>query len=703
MKKISCFIFYLIVGQSVFSQQATQHHDHHGNVPCRTDEAMEELRNDPATKALIDAAKIQLEQYTQFYLENEYDPNARQSAYIIPVVFHVLHTGGPENISDAQIYDAMARINEDFNKQNNNWMNVNPAFLDIVADVEVEFILAKKKPNGECFKGITRTFTTAAYGSGSDQHQAVLNTHGNFQGNRYMNIFVVPFANGAAGYTNYPWSTNMSAGIYILHNYVGRIGTSSNFASTALSHEIGHWFNLPHLWGNSNNPGLASNCDMDDNVGDTPNTIGWTSCNVNGVSCGSLDNVENFMEYSYCSKMFTNGQKARMYAALNSTLGGRNNLHTNGNLSFTGVNDPLVFCRADFSSNIVETCPGATVQFTDESVHTANEWNWAFPGGTPSSSTEQNPVVFYDSPGSYSVTLTAGDGISSNTKTISNFISALPTYNTLPFAEGFETFTNINNTNQRWSIVNLNNDNTWQITTDAAFTGGKSVKLANLNQNTGSLDQLILQPLNLSNLEENETITLSFRTSFKRRLNSNNDVLRIKASSNCGDLWSTRRTLSAGNLAVGANQNTAWTPSTQDDWKTWHVTNMGSSYFVESMRLMFEFTAGGGNNLFIDDINLYKGNNDPLGISENMPAVSQVILYPNPAESEMTLELTLEQDAPMQVSIVDLAGKTIQDYALFGQAGLNAILFDIRDLSKGMYMVRVWSNNGEIVKQFVKK
>jgi PKD repeat protein len=703
MKKISYLFLSFLLGQSISAQHIPKHHDHHGNVPCHTEEAMDELRSDPLTKALIDAAKIQLEQFTQYYLENEYDPTARQSAYVIPVVFHVLHTGGPENISDAQIYDAMARINEDFNKQNNNWMNVNSAFLGIVADVEVEFILAKKKPNGECFKGITRTFTTAAYGSGSEQHQAVLNTHGNFQGNRYLNIFVVPYANGAAGYTNYPWSTNMSAGIYILHNYVGRIGTSSNSVSTALSHEIGHWFNLPHTWGNSNNPGLATNCNSDDNVADTPNTIGWTSCNLNGESCGSLDNVENFMEYSYCSKMFTNGQKARMHAALNSTVGGRNNLHTNGNLNFTGVYEPLVFCRADFSSSRTETCPGASIQFTDESVHTASQWSWSFPGGTPSSSTEQNPVVFYDTPGAYSVTLTAGDGTNSNTKTNSNFISVVPSYTTLPFAEGFEAFTNINNTNQRWSVVNLNDDNAWQITTGTAFTGSKSVTLSNINQNTGSIDRLISQPFDLSDLAEDETITLSFRISFKRRMTANTDALRVKASTNCGDTWSTRRTLSAGNLQVGDIQSTAWIPSTQDDWKTWHVTNMGSNYFVENLRLMFEFTAGGGNNIYLDDINLYLGSNDPLGLSENIAAVSNVVLYPNPAESEMTLELNLEQDAQMQVSIVDLAGKTVQNYALFGQAGVNAILFDVKDLSQGMYMVRVLSQNGEIVKPFVKK
>src|SRR5690606_1418800 len=122
-------------------------------------------------------------------------------------------------------------------------------FLGRVADIEVQFELAKKKPDGSCFKGITRTFTQTSFtGSGTQQRQAVQNEHGNFAGNRYMNIFVVADAGGAAGYTTYPnFNTSMANGIWILHNYVGRIGTSNNTFSTALSHEVGHWLNLPHL------------------------------------------------------------------------------------------------------------------------------------------------------------------------------------------------------------------------------------------------------------------------------------------------------------------------------------------------------------------------------------------------------------------------------------------------------------------------
>jgi len=702
MKKILLLFSSFVVFVSI-AQKHDHFHDANGNLPCYTDHATEELRMDSVMRAAYDAQRAELEAFTQYFLENVYDPNSREALYEIPIVFHVLHTGGSENISDEQIYDAVARINEDFNKQNNNWMNVNAAFLGIVADVEVEFRLALKKPNGECFKGITRTNSTAAFGTGAQQVQAVQQAHGTFGGNQYLNIFVVPFANGAAGYTNYPAFTGMSAGIYILHNYVGRIGTSSNYASTALSHEIGHWFNLPHLWGNSNEPNQASNCNIDDGVADTPNSIGWTSCSLNGVSCGSLDNVENFMEYSYCSKMFTNGQRARMHAALNSSVGGRNNLHTNNNLNARGVNDPLVFCRADFRSNTREVCPGTSVQFIDETVHTASQWSWSFPGGTPATSNEQNPSVTYSSPGQYTVTLVSGDGNTTNTKTINNYIKVVPQEIVLPFLEGFENYANLPASNI-WSEVNYGNNNGWQLFTGAGFTGDKCVRIVNLNQPVDGIDDLVSQSFDLSQFEEDDVVTMTFRTSFKRRSTSNSDRLRVFASTDCGLSWATRRTLSALNLSVGDAQTTNWVPASQADWKTWHVTNINTNYFEPSVRFKFEYTGGGGNNIYLDDINLYEGTNDPLSIeSFDQMQVTDVALYPNPAESEVALELTLAEAMDIQVRIVDLSGKEIQSYVIQGQMGENVVLFDTSSLSQGMYMVQIVGAGGAVVRPFVKK
>ena len=158
--------------------------------------------------------------------------------------------------------------------------------------------------------------------SGHPIVEAVEAAHGNWPQNKYMNVFVCIDPDGAAGYTLNPsgWLpvTGMYGSIYIRHTYFGSIGTGNYALARAFSHEVGHWLNLSHPWGPNNNPGNAASCGDDDGVTDTPNTIGWTSCNLSGTTCSSLDNVQNFMEYSYCSRMFTAGQAARMNTALQS-------------------------------------------------------------------------------------------------------------------------------------------------------------------------------------------------------------------------------------------------------------------------------------------------------------------------------------------------------------------------------------------------
>jgi hypothetical protein len=154
--------------------------------------------------------------------------------YTIPVVFHVMHFGGIENISDEQILNALAILNRDYRKQNADTANVHPDFQGMPADIEIEFKLATIAPNGQCFSGITRTFSPMSYqgDDGDAQVDAIIagnNVYnGTWAGNKYLNIFVCGEIGGAAGYTYKPstWgATSMKNGIWILHDYVGAIGT----------------------------------------------------------------------------------------------------------------------------------------------------------------------------------------------------------------------------------------------------------------------------------------------------------------------------------------------------------------------------------------------------------------------------------------------------------------------------------------------
>jgi hypothetical protein len=267
-------------------------------------------------------------------------------SYIIPVVFHVLHQGGTENISDAQILDAMRILNEDYNKQNADTIDVIPYYQNNIADMQVEFRLANLDPDGNATNGIDRIYTSLT-NAGSDS--AKINQ---WNPSRYLNIWVVKNIDmGAAGYSNYPWSVPDTFpnhdGVMLISNYVGSNGTSNIYNSRTITHLVGHCLCLMHLFGDTN----PSSCNEGDSVADTPpamfnapihNCIPDTPYCVTGVP----PNFQNFMG-GICSCMFTNGQKARVHNCLESAVAHRDSLWALPNLVATGVISGIEATRYD--------------------------------------------------------------------------------------------------------------------------------------------------------------------------------------------------------------------------------------------------------------------------------------------------------------------------------------------------------------------
>ena len=665
--------------------------------PCATTEKQNEFFESLTPQQQTDflQQKEAYEQEIQTYIANhpEAATNSHQRAiqYTIPVVIHIIHAGGPENISNEQVEDAIQIINDDYQKQNSDANDVVSAFQSIVADVEVEFKLAKRDPQGNCTNGITRTFSNVTFGgSGSDRIDAVQAEHGNWPGDEYLNVFVADQIGGAAGYTQLPYDglfgggTAMGNGIHILHNYVGSIGTSGTYSSRALTHEIGHWLDLPHPWGGSNTPAVASNCNEDDGVNDTPNTEGWTSCNLSGTTCGSLDNVENYMDYSYCSKMFTLDQKARMHAALNSSTGGRNNVVSSSNLTATGVNLPDQLCKAEFQADKRVICPGATVNFEDLSYDAPSDWNWSFAGGTPSTSVDQNPSITYNTSGTYEVELDASDGTNSDSKTKAAFITVLSQSGALPLEEGFESYSSL--PNSTWATENPNGAG-FEIETGVAFTGNKCVKLANFGQSGDQVDGLVSVPYDLSTITND--VTLSYRYAYRRRSSSNYETLRVLITNNCGETWTQRNTLAGNNLGTQIAPS-SWEPNGQGDWVTVHMTNITTSFWVDNFRFKFEFESDGGNNIYLDNINLYDGteNDDPLGIEENS-LVQGLAIFPNPTDGATNVEFSVNTAQSITVSLLNTVGQEIQTNVIQAKSGKNLVLMGTSDVEAGVYFVKV--------------
>lgn len=659
------------------------------------------------------AQAAQDEQALQQRISEMIAEDPERVVYTIPVVFHVLHNGGAENISREQILDALAILNRDFRLQNADANTVhfdfnasNPANVAQPGDVEIEFVLATKAPNGACFSGITRTLSPLSYegDDGGDQVAAIVNGNdvyqGQWPGNKYLNFFVCGNIGGAAGYTYRPQSgfTSMGNGIWILHNYTGSIGTGSVGTSRALTHEVGHWLNLKHTWGDTNDPGVA--CDTD-NVADTPETRGSSSCNLNENFCGPRANVENYMDYSYCSKMFTEGQVTRMRAAITSSTAGRNNVITPANLAATGADGSAALCKAEFSVSKTEVCVGEIVSFEDGSYNAVTGWTWTFEGGTPATSSDQHPEVTYAAPGTYTVTLSATDGSSTDEEIKTGFITVFPAGEGLPYFEGFEDISDLDGS-PRWIVENFSNNNAWNVTNTAGHTGTKSAKLTNYGQPVGNVDELISAPVDLSSINATDGVTLSFRFAYRKRQSANDDYLKVFLTNDCGDQWDQRKTMHGSTLS-NLTSSSSWTP-TQADWGTVHMTNVTSAYWIENFRFKFRFESDGGNNVYIDDINIYSGapsNDIVTGIGELQ--VENAIVFPNPADNEVNVRFTALTGQTMQLYVTDLLGNKLQQHTINANEGDNLVLLSTETLAAGLYMIQLTEGTAVKTMQFVVK
>jgi PKD repeat protein len=684
---------------------------------CSTHKKMMELEKNPEFKK--SRLKTQAELQKKIIIG---EPIEKSTIFKIPIVFHILHNNGVENISDDQIADQLAILNRDFRLQNLDANDVQPEFKGMPTDVGIEFVMATKAPNGTCFKGITRTINEITHDGtdGEMQVNAIIQGNnvykGEWPGDKYLNVFVVANAGSAAGYTRNPsvfLATSMQNGIWIMHDYISSIGTGSIDRSRALTHEVGHWLDLNHPWGDNNNPGNTSSCSTDDDVEDTPNCIGVKTCDLNANTCTSIDpyfgkdmkdNVENYMDYSYCSKMFTKGQVTRMRASLLISNTGRLNIWQAENLESVGANGNLNLCKAEFTSDKTAVCKGDVVKFQDASYNKATSWNWSFQGGSPANSKEKNPTVTYNTPGTYSVTLTASDGTTSDTQSKTMYIRVLPSSATLPFFEGFEKYTTLSKTNT-WEVINLNNNKTFEIDNSRGHSGQKCVKLENFNQLGNNVDELISSPVDLSKVAQfGNKVTLSFRYAYRKKETSDNVKLILSATNNCGDTWSTRRTIS-NNFLSNLTSPTSWAPTSPNDWTTVHVTNIlyssNSTYnfWVDNFRYKFQFEANGGNNLFLDDINVYYGNPSEnlilLGMNENAE------IFPNPAENELNVQFSLAEPEKVVIQLSEVNGKTVETQQINAESGANLVLLSTANLSSGTYLMTIKTQNSQKVLPFI--
>ena len=269
------------------------------------------------------AKRASIENFTNNYVAQH--ANDKSLATItIPVVVHVLWNTNAENISDAQIQSQITVLNADYRRLNSDASNTPSVWQGIAADAGIEFCLASIDPNGAATTGITRTQTNVtSFNINSDNIK--FTSQGGFNAwnpAKYLNIWVGDIGAGLLGYATPPGGPSANDGVVIGSTYFGTTGTVTapfNKGRTA-THEIGHWFNLEHIWGDD-----GGSCGGSDQVADTPNQGGENyDCptfpltdNCSTSSPGIM--FMNYMDYvnDNCMNMFTNGQKTRMLAAIN--------------------------------------------------------------------------------------------------------------------------------------------------------------------------------------------------------------------------------------------------------------------------------------------------------------------------------------------------------------------------------------------------
>jgi len=619
--------------------------------------------------------------------------------YVIPLVFHILHDYGSENISDAQVIDAVRILNEDFRKLNADTNLIIPVFKPIAADCEIEFRLATLDPSGNCTNGIEHIPTLRTVLANND---AKLNP---WPYNKYINIWTARSLenSGAAAYAQFPMiNPGTTDGVMSLSHYIGSIGTSNPNNSRTLTHEIGHCFGLYHVWGN--NP-IGTVCG-DDSVFDTPITMGWDHCpsasQAEICDIGTTENYQNYMEYSYCDMMFTEGQKTRMHNYLNLNLSGRNNLWTNANLIATGTTGtPGDTCIpvADFKTTNPNkaACAGSVIEFVDQSWKAPiDSWQWSFPGGVPSTSTVSNPAVTYPNAGTYEVTLRVANsaGADSITKTSFVRITANP-LNSMPWSEDFEDTASFPG-NDGW-IENYDNAGTWTRVTNASAqgTGTACIRMNNFSAPVGAIDEWITPSIDFTGVSF--PVTMSFWISNAQVNASSNDELKLYYSLNCGQSWSsTSYSKSGGALATAGITTANFTPSSPSQWRL-ETVNVNAVQNKPNVRFKFVNNSDSGNNTYIDDINI-TGN--IVGIDELDKLIAGFRLFPNPTSDETRISFTLIRSSEVTIEVKDVLGQTVKQI-MSGNLSSGNHEEVITSLPAGIYMVDVVVNNRHYVRKLV--
>lgn len=666
---------------------------------------------------------------------------SESGARIIPMVVHILHEGGTENISKAQVLSQITAINKDFRGLNAGLSSPafqgHPTFSSLVADCNIEFRLATKDPQGNCTDGIVRVYTPK---TNQAKDFTKFKQISYWDREKYFNVWVVKSIfndtkyGQILGYAQFPfpygsqYPLTSTDGVAVIHNAFGTTGTAASGTGATLTHEAGHWLGLFHIWGDED-------CG-DDGIDDTPV---HKEPNFSGPSCFPIPKTAtcydadlymrdtigemwmDFMDYTsdQCLWMFSLGQSEKMDFVL-STIPFRANLIKNDNNVLTGTDDAAYAAPcspapiADFwsrtgTNEVVTTkllCAGQSLTFNHGTYNAVpSSLDWAFEGGAPATSTANSPAITYNTAGVYDVTLTAANAVGSNTKVKQDYVRV---YNDVADVSShiyYEPFEYGSLYEQgKWLSVNEGNlNNRWEWFESAGYLSTKSMRLKNDNNITFETDALISPMYNLTTIDNEQA---SFRYAYAKLTDNpyvdQSDELSVYVSTNCGLNWLRRNitvdgtatpTLKGSRLVTAGLAPNGFVPHSANQWKEAFI-NIVPYINEDNVRFMFIFKSGGayGNDLYIDDLLIQ--NSQAIGVEENLAGQTDFNVFPNPVTQVSEIHFNLLTAGNVHVDILDITGRVVSNLFVGElQQGEQIFGLDRTTLgASGVYFVRLQIN-----------
>ena len=605
------------------------------------------LKEDPTYQQRMNEIEDFTEQFTAY---QETHGNVR-TVYNIPVVVHVVYRTTSENVSDAQIQSQIDVLNDDFRKLNSDVSNTPSAFASLAADAEINFCLAQTDPSGAATTGINRKYVNkTSWGTNDNVKKSSAGGVNPWDATKYLNIWVCNIGGGILGYAQFPGGSTATDGVVIDYRYFGTIGTTTapyNLGRTA-THEVGHYFNLRHIWGDAS-------CG-NDLVSDTPTqqTSNYSCPSYPHVTCSNGpygDMFMNYMDYvdDACMYMFSNGQKTRMQAVL-APGGARASLSSSTACNSSGGGGGGTSCGTPGSlSSSALTSSSATV-------------SWAAVSGASSYTLQYKT--------SSSSTWTTVSGITTTSKSLSG-LAASTTYN-------FQVMAVCSGTSGSYSAAA-------SFTTTAASGGGTGTCSDNYeNNNTRS-----------------KAKTIAVNTEITAKISTSTDVDYFKFSNTSSakniyvELYNLPfdydlQLLKSNGSVLATSQNSGTTAE-----GIIYNNAPVATYYVKVYGYGGAYSNSSCYNLRANtSSSAYRGTeNVATALDEADQAIlEKAVIYPNPTQGALSVEFNTFESKETNIKIIDLTGKELMNMPMNLEKGNHTIELDLSSLANGVYFINIQQN-----------